>query len=400
MRTLFPLFLAAAASALAAANENLDGVALLRRANEAAGKLTAIAYQARIHADGALAARVPKLTGRVIARRGGPGRTDQLYIEASEDGVAGTQPRQFKAACDGAQAYYLEEAARSFLIGTISGLEKLPVGFLLPRRYFNDQPFENELRGAAIRHHGVSVLDGVECDVIGVQYDAQGANSAKLYLGKRDGLLRRQETSVALRTPGRPEIQTGTVIFDVKAIDVRPSLDERLFRLECPPGFRQEAMTATSGMQAAPAPAAGPPTYGSQAPDWSLKASDGTIVNLRDLRGKVVVLDFWATWCGPCRMGMPGMQKLHERFKGKPVEVFGANVWERSPNPMAFIKQKGFTYRQLLNADAVAAAYGVSGIPVIFVIGPDGKILDIIRGFVPQAEERIAHLIDKTLAAK
>ncbi len=68
-----------------------------------------------------------------------------------------------------------------------------------------------------------------------------------------------------------------------------------------------------------------------------MKDPAGKSVSLKSLRGKIVLLDFWATWCGPCRMAMPGLQKLHDRYKDKPVAIYGVNCRERRPdaNPMA-----------------------------------------------------------------
>src|SRR6266567_2066513 len=67
---------------------------------------------------------------------------------------------------------------------------------------------------------------------------------------------------------------------------------------------------------------------GATAPDWELSDADGKLQTLAQYRGKIVVLDFWATWCGPCAEVMPQMQKLHEKYKDKGVAVFGVSSWE------------------------------------------------------------------------
>jgi thiol-disulfide isomerase/thioredoxin len=130
-----------------------------------------------------------------------------------------------------------------------------------------------------------------------------------------------------------------------------------------------------------------------------LNAQDGKTVFLKSLRGKVVVPDFWATWCGPCKMSMSSMQKLHERFKDKPVTVLGVNCREQFPGvaPMAYIKEKGYTCPQLLNGDSAAEAYKVNGIPAIVVIDPDGKILFSAAGFNPTTEDALADIIRRRL---
>ena len=90
---------------------------------------------------------------------------------------------------------------------------------------------------------------------------------------------------------------------------------------------------------------------------------------------------------------MPGIQKLHETYKDKGVVVFGMNCWE-SDDPAKFMQEKGFTYTTLLNADPVAQAYQVSGIPTFYVVGPDGKVVFSFIGFDPNLEEKIAEIIE------
>lgn len=123
---------------------------------------------------------------------------------------------------------------------------------------------------------------------------------------------------------------------------------------------------------------------GEPAPEWSLKDDKNETVALKDLRGKVVLVDFWATWCGPCRMVMPEIQKLHEQFGDKGLVVLGMNTWEgrdkltpeaADAQAVKFKHDNKYTYRGLLRADDAAKAYGVSGIPAMFVIGPDGKLV-------------------------
>ncbi len=111
------------------------------------------------------------------------------------------------------------------------------------------------------------------------------------------------------------------------------------------------------------------------APDFTFSDLNGKNVSLSKLRGKVVILDFWATWCGPCRRTMPLLNEYFTTTKPADVEVFGVNVWERNPaavKPM--IEQGGYKFPILLGDDKVAGEYGVRGIPTLVVIDKNGNI--------------------------
>ncbi len=139
---------------------------------------------------------------------------------------------------------------------------------------------------------------------------------------------------------------------------------------------------------------------GQTAPAFSLNTLDGTTVSLADLRGNVVVLDLWATWCGPCRRGLPLLNEFDTWVKGegKPVKVFGVNVWEdqeqnaevRIEKAKAFWTEGKFGFPTLMDVtDAVADAYGPNGIPTTFIICPEGKIAAIHNGFSPDMVEML-----------
>ncbi len=143
---------------------------------------------------------------------------------------------------------------------------------------------------------------------------------------------------------------------------------------------------------------AGTLSIGSAAPEWELKNEKGETVSLKSLRGKVVLMDFWATWCGPCRQSMPRIQKIHERFAGKPVAVYGINCWEDSmEKAKEYMKEKKYSYGLLLDGDQVATKYKVKGIPTFYLIGADGKILYSTSGFSADEEEELIKEIEKAL---
>lgn len=134
---------------------------------------------------------------------------------------------------------------------------------------------------------------------------------------------------------------------------------------------------------------------GETAPDWQLTDAEGKVHSLSEYRGRVVVLDFWATWCGPCKEVMPRMQKLYEKFKDQGVVVFGVNSWEKK-DPIELMKQKRYSYGLLLKGEEIAEAYKVTTLPAVYMIGTDGRIIYCHEGV---DDKNLASLIEKYLKA-
>jgi thiol-disulfide isomerase/thioredoxin len=190
--------------------------------------------------------------------------------------------------------------------------------------------------------------------------------------------------------------------FDFK-FNQKPADDT--FVLPTPEGFTaEEADAAALGLDAMGGGDEAPElkvAAGDDAPAFTLKDTAGTEVTLASLKGRVVLLDFWATWCGPCKAAMPSIQKIHEHFKDKPVSIIGVNTWEEKPTAAAdYMKKKGFTYGCLLKGDDLATAYGISGIPTLVLIDANGKVLDISVGFDPAEEDALIKKIEAQLQAK
>ena len=126
---------------------------------------------------------------------------------------------------------------------------------------------------------------------------------------------------------------------------------------------------------------------GAMAPDFTLPSLDGRSVRLSDLRGKAVVLNFWATWCGPCKIEMPWLNEFHQQYGPQGVQVIGVSMDEDRNKVGPFIKEMGVEYTILHGTEQVGEAYGgVQYLPATFYIDRDGKIVDRVFGLVSRSE--------------
>ncbi len=136
------------------------------------------------------------------------------------------------------------------------------------------------------------------------------------------------------------------------------------------------------------------------APDFSWKDTGGSVVKLSNLKDRVVLIDFWATWCGPCKMTIPHVEAIYNKYKEKGVLVLGISVDDSSTagNVPSFIKENGMDYLVVNDSNStVSSLYGVSSIPRFFIIDKNGKIAKSIIGYDPNMETVIGDEIDNLL---
>jgi thiol-disulfide isomerase/thioredoxin len=128
--------------------------------------------------------------------------------------------------------------------------------------------------------------------------------------------------------------------------------------------------------------------YETPAPDFTLQSLDGKPVSLSDLRGKAVLLNFWATWCAPCKIEMPWFIELQKQYGTQGLQIVGVAMDDSSKEDIEkFAKDMGVNYPVLLGKESVGDAYGgVPALPESFFIGRDGKIVDKIVGLKGKSE--------------
>jgi peroxiredoxin len=141
-------------------------------------------------------------------------------------------------------------------------------------------------------------------------------------------------------------------------------------------------------------------TQSGPAPDFSLESLDGKTTRLSDFRGKAVLLNFWATWCGPCKIEMPWFVDLQNQYRSQGLQIVGVAMDDASKEDIAkFAKDMGVNYPILIGKESVGDQYGgVPALPESFLIARDGKIVGKIIGLEGKAE--IEDAIKKALNTK
>jgi len=162
-------------------------------------------------------------------------------------------------------------------------------------------------------------------------------------------------------------------------------------------GLLAAALLLAAGLAAEPvapvAPAAAPaapvaPTARPVAPDFALRDLEGKVVRLADYKGKVVLVDFWATWCGPCRRELPHLKALQDRFGKQGFVVLGISVDHQGQERVrSFVRKNGVTWPTLLADATVLADYGdVRAIPTKFLIDRQGRVAGRLMGYATEKE--------------
>jgi peroxiredoxin len=137
------------------------------------------------------------------------------------------------------------------------------------------------------------------------------------------------------------------------------------------------------------APAAADLRPGQPAPDFTLRGNSGANLKLKEQRGKVVLINFWATWCGPCRQEMPLLDALYKRYRDAGFVLLGVNVDDSPDKARTMARGLGVSFPVLFDANkAVSRSYQVSGMPTTVIVDRDGKVRYLHRGYRPGYERK------------
>jgi peroxiredoxin len=140
-----------------------------------------------------------------------------------------------------------------------------------------------------------------------------------------------------------------------------------------------------------------------EAPDFTLKNLEGQEISLKQLRGKVLLLNFWATWCGPCRIEKPTLEKLYHEFKDKGLRVLAVSLdqGDSLQAVRSYYEKYGYSYGSLLDPEQeVAQMYGVRGIPATYLIDREGYLVGGVIGAKlwdkGEVRKLVVHLLENT----
>lgn len=205
-------------------------------------------------------------------------------------------------------------------------------------------------------------------------------------IDKKTHLVLRQSLQVSAteNSPRSPLTMYQTV--SLEKADLSPAFADTVFRFS-PPASAQKVKHFTFARNNN---MTGDDLVGKKAINFDLTSFNGKEVNLKDLRGKVVVLDFWATWCGPCREAHPHLQKLYDEYKEDGLVVLGINS-ESKKKVRHYMKENGYTFTNLMDPkQKVSIDYRVNAIPSVFVINRKGVVDSHLLGYQNESAMRKA----------
>lgn len=140
--------------------------------------------------------------------------------------------------------------------------------------------------------------------------------------------------------------------------------------------------------------------YGDNAPDFILSDISGSQVSLSSLKGKVVLLEFWATWCPPCKEAVPELKAIYEKYRERGFVLLGVAVDKGADNKTAvasYVKKHSITYPVLYDDNNTNRSYRVTSIPTSFIIDKTGKVVNRRVGFIPGSTDNISKDIEALL---
>ncbi len=374
---IVPLALAVAVLGPTTHAHALDPIETLKHAGAVCDAATAYTYTYQYEGHGSLAGHY---RGSVRLLQGDTTTPTRIWVQTFVTTEAGES--EFITLTDGSTTTVTDVAARTVTTGTAArGGSHLMFHIFYSVLFQFVQPgaYQFEVAEGAPVAAGTREVGGVPCEVVRVR-SPFGA-TVDWSFGERDHFPRAQRWTN--EQPG----QEGGFEFTIADLNFEAKLTTADFTLETSDGFAvidDDARTVA---------------VGKAAPEWRATNTRGEEMSSDQARDAVVVLDFWASWCPPCWTVMPAIEKLAAEYADRPVRFVGVNVWESDQvNAGAYVKQKGFTYDQILKGEALATAFKMNTLPAVIVIGRDRRIAFLEVGGAGTAESVLRAQIKAALA--
>jgi thiol-disulfide isomerase/thioredoxin/outer membrane lipoprotein-sorting protein len=245
--------------------------------------------------------------------------------------------------------------------------------------------------GSAIERGADESIDGAKCETLTI------ANDIPLVLcfDAQSHLLRRMSADFKkdLEQHGAVNVAQAAIVVDYTEIKPGATVDNSIFAWTPPEGARDLASAGGGDQGGAASELAGKP-----APELALKGLDGQPFKLSEHKGSVVVLDFWATWCGPCRAALPHLDEIYQQKRGDGLRVFAVDQGETDATVKAFVNDSKLGIPVILDPEGAGGAkYKVEGIPQTVVIGKNGVVKKVFVGF---DEDGVKAAIEQAMTEK